>query len=69
MDRGDIDVESLWAGLLWGMAILLLLIRLELWLRRPPQTPPPDPFETLRWEVLHSARDVIDGEVIPDAAR
>ena len=58
----DIDVESLWAGLLWGMAILLLLIRLEMWLRRPPQPAPVDPFDTLRWDVLRDARNVIDGE-------
>lgn len=60
--EGDIDVESFWIGLIWGFAIILTLIRFELWLRRPPLQTPIDPFDALRWDVLHSARNIIDGE-------
>jgi hypothetical protein len=66
--EGD-DVEWFWSGLLWGIVLIVTLIRFEMWLRRPPEPVPVDPFDTLRWEVLRSARDVIDGEVIPDATR
>jgi hypothetical protein len=64
--EGD-DIEWFWSGLTWGMVLIILLIRFEMWLRRPPVQTPVDPFDTLRWEVLHSARNVIDGEVIHDA--
>lgn len=63
------NAEWLWVGLVWGIAITILLIRYEMWLRRTPDPEPVDPFDTLRWEVLHSAREVIDGEVVNDATR
>lgn len=66
---GNVDVESLWIGIIWGFAIILTLIRFEMWLRRPRQPAPVDPFETLRWDVHRSARDIIDGEVIGGATR
>jgi hypothetical protein len=53
----DVDWESFAAGLIWGIGLVFALVRLELWLRRPAQLPPPDPFETLRWEVLQAARE------------
>ena len=46
------------AGLIWGMGLILWLIRFELWLERRPAPAPADPFETMRWEVLQAARDV-----------
>lgn len=66
--EGDVDVESFWAGLLWGIVLVATLIRFEIWLRRPPVVEAVDPFDTLRWDVLHSARTIIDGE-ITDATR
>lgn len=55
----ELDYESFALGLLWGVLLVLTLIRFELWLARPPRRPaPPDPFETMRWEVLQAARDV-----------
>lgn len=67
--EGDVDIESFWAGLIWGIAIIFTLIRFEMWLRRPPIVAPVDPFDTLRWDVLNSARQVINGEVIGDATQ
>lgn len=53
----DPDYESFALGLLWGIALMLVLIRLELWNGPRHRPPPPDPFDTLRWEVLQAARD------------
>lgn len=55
---GELDYESFAGGLLWGLALVLTLIRFEVWLRRSPPPAPPDPFETLRWEVLQAAREM-----------
>lgn len=62
----EIDVESFGIGILWGIVIVILLIRFETWLRRPPKPQPIDPFDALKWDVLNEAR-TITGEVITDA--
>lgn len=54
---GDVDWESYTLGLLAGVGLVLFLIRLELWLARPPRPQPVDPFDTLRWDVLRDARE------------
>ena len=61
---GDVDVESFWSGLLWGIVLVVTLVRFEVWLRRPPTPVPVDPFEALRWDVHREVRDIIEGEVV-----
>lgn len=63
----DVDIESFWLGIVWGILIVLTLVRFEMWLDRPRPPAPVDPFDALRWEVLRSARDIIEGE-LTDAA-
>jgi hypothetical protein len=54
----ELDLESFDLGLIWGIALVVVLIRFELWLHRPTRPAPADPFDTLRWEVLQAARQV-----------
>jgi len=65
--ESDLEAEWFWSGLLWGIVLILTLIRFEMWLRRPRPPAVADPFEALRWDMHRSAREIIEGEII-DAA-
>jgi len=65
--ESDLEVESFWAGILWGIVITVTLIRFETWLRRTRPPAVTDPFEAMRWEMHRSARQIIEG-TFTDAA-